>query len=271
VLLRGARAKASQRLRAGQEIELHPPEPRPWELLPQPLPLRILYRDEHLVVVEKPPGMVVYPAPGHPDGTLLNALAYHVGRLASIGAPLRPGVVHRLDKDTSGLMVVALRDEAYRGLQRQFKDRTVGKLYQVLVSGVPRAKEGVIERPIGRARWQRKKFSTRAARAREAITHWRLLKSLRGASLLEVHLQTGRTHQIRVHFASLGHPVLGDRLYGRKTQLRLPGGRILKIPRQMLHASVLEFTHPADGQRMHFESPLPQDMQEVLRLLQVED
>jgi len=264
--LKGKALKASDKVKAGMEIELERPIVEAEGLIPEPIPLNILYRDDYLVVVDKPAGMVVYPALGHARGTLMNALAFHVKKLATIGGPLRAGVVHRLDKDTSGVMVVALDDKAYYGLLEQFKERTIKRAYVALIYGSPKEDEGVISLRIGRAIADRKKMSIRTKRGREALTHWRVLQRFKGATLIEARLGTGRTHQIRVHLAAMGHPVLGDKVYGKKTHIELDRKKI-HIPRQMLHARVLGFTHPITGKEMEFESPVPEDMERMLRYL----
>ncbi len=238
-------------------------------LVPEPIPLDILYRDDHLVVVNKPPGMVVYPAEGHSHGTLMNALACSCGHLSSVGAPLRPGVVHRLDKDTSGVMVVALDDGAYYGLADQFKERSVNRLYAAIVYGDLKGNAGLISMRIGRSESDRKKMSTRSKRGKEAVTQWMAVRRFGRATLINVKLGTGRTHQIRVHFASIGHPVLGDRTYGKKTEVEIAGRRRVLFPRQMLHAELLGFIHPISGQYMEFSSPLPGDMVEKIEELQI--
>lgn len=238
------------------------------ELVPEPIPLDILYQDDHIVVVNKPPGMVVYPAAGHARGTLMNALAYSCGHLASVGAPLRSGVVHRLDKDTSGVMVVALDDASYYSLTEQFKERSINRRYSALVYGDVKEHEGRIALKIGRSPTDRKKMSTRSRRGKEAVTEWTVMKNFGPATLIRVKLGTGRTHQIRVHFASAGYPVLGDRTYGKKTELEIRGRGKIFFPRQMLHAGLLGFIHPATGQHMEFSSPLPHDMAQKIDELQ---
>lgn len=237
-------------------------------LIPEHIPLNILYKDDYIIVVDKPAGLVVYPAVGHPRGTLMNALAFYTGgKLASIGAPLRAGVVHRLDKDTSGVMVVAVDDKAYYGLLPQFKNRTISRSYLALVHGKPAKAEGVIDLPIGRSISDRKKMSVRSRAGRKAITRWKLIESFSYvASLIEAKLGTGRTHQIRVHMAASGHPVLGDSTYGKKTAVEFRGKKIL-IPRQMLHARTLGFKHPISGEDMEFSSPVPEDMAGVIETL----
>lgn len=238
-------------------------------LLPEPIPLDILYEDEDVVVVNKPAGMVVYPAAGHYGGTLMNALAHHCKRLAATGGPLRPGVVHRLDKDTSGTLVVALTDKAYYDLAGQFSRRTINRRYVALVYGNMKEDEGEISSKIGRSVSDRKKMSTRVKTGKEAHTRWKVLRRLGGVTLVGVKLGTGRTHQIRVHFASIGHPVLGDRTYGKKIEIETEKKkkRIL-FPRQMLHAELLGFTHPVTGVYLEFSSPLPGDMSGKIEELQ---
>lgn len=259
VLVAGKVVKPNYRIKAGEEISFSVPEPKTPTLIAEPIALNILYRDSHIVVVDKPPSLVVYPAAGHYSGTLLNALLYHLGPINAPGGPLRPGIVHRLDKDTSGVMVVALTDDAYYSLVEQFRKRTVLKKYIALVWGVLREESGTITSAIGRARTDRKKMSTRTAHPKEAKTIWKTIERFSNATLIEIKLETGRTHQIRVHMASLGHPVLGDRVYGKKTKLD-----DLHFQRQMLHASLLGFVHPVTGRYMVFESPMPDDMRTAL-------
>jgi 23S rRNA pseudouridine1911/1915/1917 synthase len=265
VLVNGRSVKPSVKLRLGDAVSINLPEPSQPDdtLIPEDILLRILFRDEHLVVIDKPAGFVVYPAAGHRSGTLMNALRHLVGPLSAPGGPLRPGVVHRLDKDTSGVMVVALDDAAYYSLVEQFRARTIQREYRALVFGCPRAEEGEIDAQIGRSTADRKKMSIRSRRGKEARTSWKLLRKLNGAALVSAKLGTGRTHQIRVHFLSLGHPVLGDRTYGEKTSITLSGKRIA-FPRQMLHAATLGFLHPVSNEWISFESPLPADMEKAL-------
>ena len=266
VLLNGRAAGRNYRVRAGDRIAFQAPREEAGELTPEPIPLEIVHRDGYVVVVNKPAGMVVYPAAGHQHGTVMNALAHYCPVLASVGAPLRPGVVHRLDKDTSGVMVVATEDAAYYDLVEQFRGRTIKRRYVALVYGNMNTDTGEIVLPIGRSESDRKKMSTRVRRGKEAVTRWRVLERFGGATLLEVRLGTGRTHQIRVHLSSIGHPVLGDKTYGRKTELEI-GKKRIAVPRQMLHAEILGFRHPATGEYMEFSSPLPEDMKGVLELL----
>ncbi|WP_353685305.1 RluA family pseudouridine synthase [Thermodesulfovibrio sp. 3462-1] len=234
-------------------------------LIPQNIPIEIIYKDEHLVVLSKPANMVVYPCAGHRDGSLLNALAYHVKKLATAGAPLRPGVVHRLDKDTSGVIVIAIDNNAYYGLVEAFKKRQVNKEYIALVYGELKG-SGRITLPIGRAIYDRKKMSTRAKKSKEAITEWEVIKNFKNYTLVKVKIITGRTHQIRVHFSAIGHPVIGDRTYGKKTYIEL-GKQKIPVLRQMLHAWRIEFNHPVTGQHLKFESSLPEDMEKIIEIL----
>jgi 23S rRNA pseudouridine1911/1915/1917 synthase len=235
-------------------------------LVAEDLPLNILFMDEYLAVVDKPAGMVVYPAFGHIGGTLMNALAFHAPKLASIGGGLRPGVVHRLDKDTSGVMVVALDDAAYYNLAEQFRDRTIQRKYIALIVGNLKEDSGEIRLLIGRSNSDRKKMSTRTRHGKEAVTRWKVVQRLDNATLIEARLGTGRTHQIRVHFAAIGHPVLGDSTYGKKTSVETHTGRV-DIPRQMLHAETLGFTHPHTGEFIEFSSPIPDDIKECISKL----
>ncbi len=235
-------------------------------LIPQNIPLQILYEDQFLIVISKPPGIVVYPCIGHPNGTVMNAVAYHFKKLATIGGPLRPGVVHRLDKDTSGAMIIAMDDEAYYKLVEMFKKREIKKEYIALVYGKIKD-DGKITSPIGRSPSDRKKMSTKAIMSKEAITEWNVIKRFNNYSLVKIKIITGRTHQIRVHFSSIGHPVLGDPLYGKKTYLELKTYKI-KIPRQLLHAHKIEFIHPVKGEKISIEAPLPEDMAEIIKIIE---
>jgi len=256
--------KPSYKLRPADEIGVTIPEKPREGLSPQAIPINILYKDEHICVVDKPPGMVVYPGPGHEDHTLINALMYHVNLRPELpGGPLRPGIVHRLDKDTSGVMVVALSEKAYYKLVEIFKKRELKRRYICLACGDFSKDEGVIELPIGRSSSDRKKFSTKTRSGKEAVTRWRVLERFGLATLLEVFLRTGRTHQIRVHLASTGHPVCGDSTYGRKTFVEIKGKK-LRFPRQMLHAETLVFSHPVTGEELEFSASLPEDMRQAL-------
>ena len=267
ITVNGKTAYCSYKVKNFDVIELKLPEEFKEELIPEEIPLKIFYKDEHVIVVDKPPSMVVYPSPGHNRGTLMNAIAYYSEKLANVGGPLRPGVVHRLDKDTSGVMVVALSDDAYYSLVEQFKERSIRRKYLALVWGRLNKEEGEIATKIGRSEFDRKKMSTRTKRGKEAVTRWKLIEAYKQASLVEVYLKTGRTHQIRVHFAYIGHPVLGDRVYGRKTEIVLKGGQKISFERQMLHAALLGFRHPITGEYVEFISNLPHDMQNKLNEL----
>jgi len=272
VLLNRKPTKPGAHVRAADIVSGSLPEPEPLSLEAEPLPLSILYEDPSIIVIDKPMGMVVHPAYGNPSGTLVNALLYHCNDLAGINGILRPGIVHRLDKDTSGVMVVAKNDGASHDLTNQFKNRTVKKVYLAIVFGRMSQDEGSIESAIGRHPTQRKRMSTRAKRGREAITRWKKLEGFDGCTLLEIFPQTGRTHQIRVHLSSIGHPVLGDPLYGRTGRPGAIHDPVLRecakrMNRQALHAQRLEFTHPRTGERVQFVSPIPQDMKDLLECL----
>ena len=243
-----AETKPSFKAEAGARIRVELPEARPAKAEAEDLPLSILYQDQHLAVIVKPCGMVVHPAAGNESGTLVNALLFHLDNLSGIGGEMRPGIVHRLDKDTSGLMLVAKDDATHAALSQQLADRQMEKHYRAMVYGKMKEPEGVIEKPIGRSKTDRKKMAV-DPQGRWAKTEWRVLREYPDRTLLDVHIITGRTHQIRVHTASIGHPVLGDPLYGHK---RMP-----PAPRLMLHAYSLEFTHPATGERMRFTAPCP--------------
>lgn len=269
VRVNGALREASYRVRAGEEVALTVPPPEPTELVPESRPLDILYEDDHLLVVNKPPGLVVHPGAGHRGGTLLNALVAHCPGLARVGDVSRPGLVHRLDKDTSGLLVVAKTAAAHADLVRQFQARTVEKTYLALVWGRLKETEGEIAGEIGRHPSQRQKMSARPRRGKPALTTWRVLKELPGPlTLVELSPKTGRTHQLRVHLAALGHPVVGDATYGGgaarfKDQPRLKALKPM-VSRQLLHAKALGFRHPRTGEWMAFEAPLPADLRAVL-------
>ena len=264
VLVNTTPARASQRVSAGDALEARPPEPIACELAPEPIPLAVLFEDEDVIVVDKPAGMVVHASPGHPRGTLVNALLHHCGDLAGVGGVLRPGIVHRLDRGTSGAIVAAKHDAAHRALAEQFRDHSIERIYRALVRGVPGADAGEVARPIGRHPRDRKRMSVRTNAGREAATAWRVLRRFpRGAhSWLEVHPRTGRTHQIRVHLASAGLPIAGDPVYGRRHRSR----RLIERP--ALHAAVLGFRHPRIGEFLRFEAPLPADLARALAELE---
>lgn len=259
--------RVSERMRAGSRIEVEVPAAVPIEAAPEALPLDILYQDRDLIVVDKPAGMVVHPAAGHTAGTLVNALLHAVEDLSGVGGELRPGIVHRLDKGTSGVMVVAKNDHTHMALARQFHDREVGKEYVTLVWGVVQAGRR-IDAPIGRDTVNRQKMSTRARRARSAVTRVVRAEHLTGVSLLHVAIATGRTHQVRVHLSAIGHPVVGDATYGGLRR-RLPAHlRALgTLERPFLHAERLVIKHPTDDRRMEFTAPLAEDLQRVLDAL----
>jgi 23S rRNA pseudouridine1911/1915/1917 synthase len=266
VTLNGDRVKPGARLRPADTVQGTIPAPQPVKLAPEPVALSILYEDAALVVVNKPPGRVVHPAPGHAAGTLVNALLHHCPDIGPIAGEIRPGIVHRLDKDTSGVLVVAKSATALDDLARQFKDRSVEKTYLALVQGHPGTEAGEVTLPIGRHPVDRKKMSVRSRRPRSAKTIWRVGEAYPGCVLLEVRLMTGRTHQIRVHCAAMGHPVLGDRVYGGPSHLAL-GDLQAPVPRQMLHAWRLTIRHPVRRTAISFEAPLPPDMAGIIDAL----
>lgn len=260
-------ARPSEPVSAGDTFEVGVPPPAAAAPVPQDLPLEVLYEDSHLIVIDKPAGMVVHPGAGHADGTLVNALLHHVDDLSGIGGEARPGIVHRLDRGTSGVMVVAKSDQAHAELSRQFHDREVDKEYFALVWGVVQAGKR-IEDPIGRDPAHRQKMSSRARRARSAVTRITRVEHLRGVTLAQIAIATGRTHQIRVHLSEIGHPVVGDALYGGVHRRMPPHLKaISRLERPFLHAARLSFTHPAERHRLEFHSPLPADLQEVLDTL----
>lgn len=267
VVMDGAKVRPHSPTRAGAVVTITCPPAKPVELAPENIPLDILYEDHDLVVVNKPPGLVVHPAVGNWTGTLVNALLHHCRDLVGVGGELRPGIVHRLDKDTSGVMVVAKNDSALQGLVDQFKAGAVKKEYAALVRGVPRPPNSRIETLIGRSRQDRKKMSAQPPRGRIAVTHYEVAEAFADvAAHVAVRIETGRTHQIRVHMAHIGHPVLGDTVYGRNKPLDNLG----TPDRQMLHAKRLAFTHPGEGKALAFEAPLPDDIQEWLNRLREE-
>jgi 23S rRNA pseudouridine1911/1915/1917 synthase len=268
VTVNGERAKPGRKLRAGDEVAFAPPPAVPVALAAEALPLAVLYEDAHLIVVDKPAGMVVHPAAGNPSGTLVNALLAHCTDLAGIGGELRPGIVHRLDKDTSGVLVATKDDETHAALGALFKKKHLLRLYEAVVAPPPARDSGTIRTLYGRHPVQRKRFTGRVASGKAAVTHWRVLERFGDrAALLECRLETGRTHQIRVHMAEAGHPVLGDRTYGRAP--RDPGLRELaaRIGRQALHAKRLAFRHPRTGALVDREAPRPADMEDLVGML----
>ena len=259
------------KVRGDERFQLAVPEPEPAHNEAQDIPLRVIFEDEHLLVVDKPAGLVVHPAAGNRDGTLVNALLHHCGgSLSGIGGVARPGIVHRIDKDTSGLLVVAKTDVAHEGLAKQFAAHSIDRRYLAIVTGVPRLNEGKVDASLARSTTNRKKIAiVEGARGKRAVTHWRRIEVLREAALVECRLETGRTHQVRVHMASLGHPLVGDPVYGKSGKTH---GKILKelgFHRQALHAAELGFTHPVAKRRLSFASAMPPDMQELFNALGV--
>ena len=247
----GAPANKKDKLAAGDRITLTLPDPQPIEAQPQNIPLDIVYEDDHLLVVNKPKGMVVHPAPGNPDGTLVNALLYHCrGQLSGVGGAIRPGIVHRIDKDTSGLLVVAKDDLTHQGLSEQMAVHAIHRVYHAVVYGNIRQDTGTIEAPIGRDPRDRKRMAVTPGQGKRACTHWQVLERFGRFTLLACRLETGRTHQIRVHMAHIGHPLAGDPVYGPRSVIR-------DLQGQCLHAKELGFRHPVTGQEMRFDSPLP--------------
>jgi 23S rRNA pseudouridine1911/1915/1917 synthase len=250
-------------LELGESIEAIPLEPVEMDVSPEAIPLVVLYEDTDLIVIDKPAGLVVHPAPGHVSGTLVNALLHHCGDLAGIGGVLRPGIVHRLDRGTSGVIVAAKNDAAHVGLSSQFAAHSIERRYLTFVRGLPRADSGRIDRSIGRHPRDRKRMSVVSSSGRASITNWRVLARYptAGVSQLEIRPETGRTHQIRVHLASAGLPLVGDVIYGRAR------GRDADLGRPALHAALLGFDHPASGERLRFDAPLPEDLLELVESL----
>ena len=268
ILINGRPTKITHHPRAGESIEIHWPETQPAEALPEEIPLHVLFEDADLLVLNKPPGLVVHPAAGHATGTLVNALLHHcAGQLSGIGGVARPGIVHRLDKDTSGCLVVAKNDAAHLALSAQFAARKVEKVYHAIVCGKLAKNEGAINASIARHAVQRKKMSVVTRGGREALTTYRVLEPLAGAMLVEARIHTGRTHQIRVHFQHLGHPLVGDVTYGPRPNQRLAESVHCKASRQMLHARRLVFVHPRTTKPIAVEAPWPEDFEETLQAL----
>lgn len=275
VTVGGGTAKPSLKLKGGDEIVVEIPPPVPAEPQAEEIPLDILYEDRDVVVVNKPAGMVVHPAAGNPAGTLVNALLGHCTDLSGIGGELRPGIVHRIDKDTSGILVVAKSDRAHHSLANQFKEHTIKRVYLALVFGSPKEDRGKIEAAIGRHPVDRKKMSGTARRGKHAVTHWRVQGRFNGITLLQLRLETGRTHQIRVHLSEAGHPLVGDTVYGgsgRLANIQDPLLRqlIKELGRQALHAKTLGFIHPVSGEYMEFDTELPEDMARIIGYLEKE-
>ncbi|MFD1611571.1 RluA family pseudouridine synthase [Sphingomonas tabacisoli] len=256
--------------RAGETFAVEVPAPEPPHNEAQDLGLSVVFEDKHLIVIDKPAGMVVHPAAGNPDGTLVNALLHHcAGNLSGIGGVARPGIVHRIDKDTSGLLVAAKTDRAHEGLAKQFQAHSIDRRYNAIVAGLAKG-EGTVDANLARSDANRKKIAiVSEGRGKRAVTHWRLEKALRDSSLVECRLETGRTHQVRVHMASIGHPLLGDPVYGRSRPATREILKRLGFERQALHAARLGFLHPIDRRPLAFDSPMPDDMQELLSALTV--
>jgi len=268
VLVGGEPVKPSRKLEGGEVVRITLPEPGPIEALPEDIPLTILYEDDYIAVVDKPPGMAVHPGAGLGGGTLVNALLHRCKNLSGIGGKIRPGIVHRLDKDTSGVMVVAKNDISHNSLVNQFKARTVQKRYLAIVEGNIKKESGTFTSIIGRHPSDRKKMSSKAKRGRESVTLWKVLKRFKDAALVEAEPKTGRTHQIRVHFSENGYPILADAVYGHKKG-RPPAivHAAKKIGRQALHASKIGFVHPHTQEFVEFSAPLPRDMSDALNIL----
>jgi 23S rRNA pseudouridine1911/1915/1917 synthase len=271
VRVAGAAVKAGLKLRGGEAVRILLPEPEPVAALPEAIPLAVLYEDPHLIVIDKPAHMVVHPAPGHRGGTLVNALLHHCRDLSGIGGMLRPGIVHRLDKDTSGVMVATKDDRTHQQLARQFKAHTIQRRYRALVHGLVKNQQGTIDQPIGRHPAQRLKMSSSTRRGRRAVTHWQVLRRYDRdrLTLLDLALETGRTHQIRVHLAEMNLPVVGDALYGSASLARgLADPQLRKLieqlDRQFLHAWQLGFIHPDNAAVLEFTAALPPELQNII-------
>ena len=255
----GKPVKKNEKTAVGGALELALPEPEPVDVVPQDIPLDVIYEDDDLIVVNKPVGLVVHPAPGHPDGTLVNALLYHCGKsLSGINGELRPGIVHRIDRDTSGLIVAAKNDRAHLALAAQLQDHSLARVYEAVAVGNFREDEGTVDAPIGRHPVDRKRMAIDHKGGRRAVTHWKVLGRYPGYTHIQCQLETGRTHQIRVHMAALGHPLLGDVVYGSKKPW--PG-----LAGQCLHARKIRFVHPSTGELVELECPLPEWFRKVLR------
>ncbi|MFC0147854.1 RluA family pseudouridine synthase [Sphingobium scionense] len=267
----GRSLNPSMKVAVGQDYSITLPAPVALDAVAQDIPLDIVHEDADLIVVDKPAGLVVHPAAGNLDGTLVNALLHHCdGQLSGIGGVARPGIVHRIDKDTSGLLVVAKSDKAHEGLARQFKDHSIDRLYAAIVYGIPTPGSGTVDAWVGRSDADRKKMAVhREGRGKHAVTHYRVMERLRGAAMVECRLETGRTHQVRVHMAHLGHPLIGDPVYGRERKGFKSILETLSFKRQALHAKRLGFIHPVTEEPLIFDSALPADMQELLSELHV--
>jgi 23S rRNA pseudouridine1911/1915/1917 synthase len=268
IRVNGRTVKPTHTPRAGEQVEVHWPEARPADAQPEDIPLSVLFEDATLLVINKPPGLVVHPAEGHQEHTLVNALLHHCeGQLSGIGGVARPGIVHRLDKETSGCLVVAKNDDTHMALSAQFASRKVEKIYHAIVCGEVPREQGEIRAAIARHPSHRKRMAVDDDAGREARTSYRVLERLLGATLVEAELHTGRTHQIRVHFQFLGFPIVGDATYGNRQNQRLADLVCYSAPRQMLHAFQLSFIHPQSGRRMTFQAPRPEDFADALSAL----
>ncbi len=261
VLVDGRTAAKSCRLAGGEAVSVALPDPEPIEALPQDIPLDVVYEDGDVIVVNKPAGLVVHPAPGHPDGTLVNALLHHCGgSLSGVGGALRPGIVHRIDRDTSGLIIAAKNDAAHQALSAQLQDHTLARTYEAVVTGNLREDRGTVDAPIGRHHTDRKRMAVTDRGGKRAVTHWEVIERFPGLTYVRCLLETGRTHQIRVHMAHMGHPVYGDTVYGAKKPV--PG-----LTGQCLHAAGLRFVHPRTGETVEVTCPLNEEFQVLLRKL----
>jgi len=261
----------SAKAKEGMSFSIAVPPPAVAHNEAQDIPIEIVFEDDHLLIVDKPAGMVVHPAAGNYDGTMVNALLHHChGRLSGIGGVARPGIVHRIDKDTSGLLVVAKTDPAHEGLAAQFAKHSIERRYAAIVAGLPKTGSGTVDANLARSSTDRKKIAiVSVGRGKRAVTHWRLVETLKQAALMECQLETGRTHQVRVHMASIGHPLLGDPVYGRSRSEHREVLKRLDFNRQALHAARLGFIHPITGGTLTFDSPIPSDMQQLLSYLRV--
>ena len=265
--------KAGAKVRAGDAIVVTVPPPVPLEVLPEPIPLAVMYEDAELIVIDKPAGLVVHPAAGHASGTLVNALLFHCKDLSGIGGVMRPGIVHRLDKDTSGVMVATKTDRAHAALTAAFADKSAGNVggiersYLAITSPAPPQGRGAIRTQYGRHPTQRKKFSSKVVAGKHAVTHWEIVERLHESALVKFVLETGRTHQIRVHASDAGWALVGDPVYGHKPRDERLAEVARTLDRQALHAAVLAFSHPVTGERLRFEAPLPADLQVALAAL----
>lgn len=261
ITVNGKAVKANYKLNAGDEILVQIPDPEPMDILPEDIPLDILYEDEDILIVNKPKGMVVHPSPGHYSHTLVNAVLFHCGgRLSGINGVLRPGIVHRIDMDTTGSLLICKNDRAHQILADDLKEHNITRRYHAVVHGNLKEDTGTVNAPIGRHPVDRKKMSTKAPNGRHAVTHYRVLERFGNYTYIECELETGRTHQIRVHMASIGHPILGDAVYG-------PAKCPFKLEGQTLHAKILGIKHPSTGQYMEFDAPLPEYFETLLKRL----